>query len=227
LQFHILDAWTHWKSVHTSEFYSSLAEESFRLNNFSVNYEIVSSSNSNTAHTFKLALNKFADLSVEEFIATYLQTKDFLKDSNSFQTTNTDMNDNVADSIDWTTQGAVTGVKDQGQCGSCWAFSTTGALEAVDFLKNGKLQSFSEQQLVDCDVGSFYPFEMSNLGCSGGNMGWAFKYSSDRGMMSESDYPYEAVNGKCRFDSSKTVFKNASYYHVLPLCNSCLKSRAS
>merc|ERR1719181_2053374 len=99
-------------------------------------------------------------------------------------------------SVDWTTKGAVTPVKNQGQCGSCWAFSTTGSTEGANFLKTGKLESFSEQELVDC-AQSF-----GNQGCNGGLMDDGFKYIESKGDVLETTYPYTGKTGKC--SSSKT-----------------------
>jgi hypothetical protein len=94
----------------------------------------------------------------------------------------------VPESVDWTKLGAVTPVKDQGQCGSCWSFSTTGALEGAFFIKNGVLQSFSEQQLVDCDN---FRNGGKDHGCKGGLMDNAFSWiSKNGGLCKESDYPY-------------------------------------
>jgi len=93
-------------------------------------------------------------------------------------------------SVDWTTKGAVTPVKNQGQCGSCWSFSTTGGLEGAWQINTGNLVSMSEQQFVDCDK--------SSMGCNGGSMATAFSWAEKQNVATESSYPYKAVDGSCK-----------------------------
>merc|ERR1719326_2091771 len=105
----------------------------------------------------------------------------------------------VPDSFDWRDKGAVNPVKNQGSCGSCWAFSTVANIEGVNFLKTKQLVSLSEQELVDCDK------KTGDEGCQGGLPTNAFKDLVDQklGMEQESDYPYKGSNGQCSAESSK------------------------
>merc|ERR1719420_1600494 len=105
----------------------------------------------------------------------------------------------LAATVDWTTKGAVTPVKNQGQCGSCWAFSTTGGLEGAWEIASGNLVSMSEQQFVDCDK--------SSMGCNGGNMGSAFQWAEKQNVLTEQSYPYTARDGTCKSSGTTAIPK--------------------
>jgi len=157
---------------------------------------------------YTLELNKFADMTREEFRARYLSHN--YRSINRNKTKNPVQLDttNLPDQVDWRTKGAVTGVKDQGMCGSCWAFSATGALEGVWAIAKGNLVSFSEQQLVDCS------WDYGNEGCNGGLMDQAFDYIRDSGIENQASYPYKGVDQNCKFDASKVVTKVSGYTDV-------------
>merc|ERR1719243_553466 len=96
--------------------------------------------------------------------------------------------------LDWVAKGAVTPVKNQKQCGSCWAFSTTGSMEGAWFVETNQLVSLSEQQLVDCA-------KNGNQGCQGGSMDLAFKFEEGEAVCTEQSYPYQGKNGICQQQS--------------------------
>ncbi|EEF37274.1 zingipain-2 [Ricinus communis] len=141
--------------------------------------------------SFKLTDNKFADLTNDEFNSIYLgyQIRSYKRRNLSHMHENST---DLPDAVDWRENGAVTPIKDQGQCGSCWAFSAVAAVEGINKIKTGNLVSLSEQELVDCDVNG------DNKGCNGGFMEKAFTFiKSIGGLTTENDYPYKGTDGSC------------------------------
>jgi cathepsin L len=197
----------------------SVDEYTTRYNIFKNNLYKINKHNSED-HSWDMEMNKFGDLSENEFKSYYTC---YDKQRYYFRQSNVDFSNlvftDVQSDIDWTEKGAVTPVKDQGQCGSCWAFSTTGSTEGAYFLSTGKLVSFSEQQLVDCS-GSY-----GNQGCNGGLMDNGFKYIKSSGICSEKEYGYTAVDGKCK--KCTTVTKIDSYIDVTPNNETALMNAVS
>jgi len=154
----------------------------------------------NGNNTYEVELNKFADLTQGEYKMIYLGYKPDLRTPSEIEALALNkvgpalakVGVYPTGSLDWVNLGAVVAVKDQGQCGSCWAFSAVASTEGTVFLKHGALISLSEQELVDC--GGKY----GNLGCNGGLMDRAFKYIEANGLCTESAYPYKAKDGTCQ-----------------------------
>lgn len=113
----------------------------------------------------------------------------------------------VPSTVDWITMGAVNPVQDQGQCGSCWAFSSVASLEGAHWLATRNLLKFSEQQLVDCAG-----FKYGNYGCNGGLEDNAFKYYETNKAILGADYPYTGKNGSCQYDSLSNSGVEVSTY---------------
>ncbi|XP_069685412.1 cathepsin L-like peptidase [Periplaneta americana] len=201
-------------------------EEMFRMNIFLSNVEKIKKHNEEHArglHNYTLGINRFADMLLEEVTremnGLLRMQPDHPQHSRNVATFIPPANVQLPDSIDWREKGAVTPVKDQGHCGSCWAFSAIGTLEGQHFRKTGKLISLSEQDLVDCC--GLYGTE----GCKGGHATLAFDcIKGYNGIDTEDSYPYEAKDGTCRFNPNNVAATDVGYVTIKPRSESHLQA---
>ncbi|XP_048362978.1 cathepsin S-like [Sphaerodactylus townsendi] len=204
--------WELWKKKHSKEYRNENEEES-RRTTWEKNLKLITLHNlehSLGLHSYDLGMNHLGDMTSEEVHALLTGLKlprSWNQNSTYFKS---EPEVKIPDSIDWREKGCVTEVKNQGSCGSCWAFSAAEALEGQLQLKTGKLISLSPQNLVDCS--SMY----GNHGCNGGFMTNAFQYIIDnKGIESEASYPYTAKEGPCRYNPSARA-ATCSRYVQLP-----------
>ncbi|XP_030466513.1 senescence-specific cysteine protease SAG39-like [Syzygium oleosum] len=173
--------------------YKDMDERQSRFEIFKANILRIVSFNRAGDKPYKLGINQFADLTNEEFKArNRFKSHMCSTEAASFKYGNVTA---VPSSMDWRKKGAVTPVKNQGQCGCCWAFSAVAAVEGINEITSGKLISLSEQELVDCDIGG------QDQGCEGGWMDSAFQFIEKHGLTTETNYPYVGTDGKCNVKS--------------------------
>uniref|UniRef100_A0A164VP15 Actinidain n=1 Tax=Daucus carota subsp. sativus TaxID=79200 RepID=A0A164VP15_DAUCS len=187
----LLSIYESWLVKHHKN-YNALGAKEKRFEIFKDNLRFIDEHNKGVNQSFKLGLNKFADLSNEEYKSMFLGGR-MVRDRKGFESDRFKygVGDELPQSVDWREKGAVAPVKDQGQCGSCWAFSTVAAVEGINQIATGDLISLSEQELVDCDKGF-------NQGCNGGLMDYGFEFIvKNGGIDTEDDYPYKGVDGQC------------------------------
>ncbi|TVU07258.1 hypothetical protein EJB05_47306, partial [Eragrostis curvula] len=181
--------------------YKDAAEKARRLEVFRDNVAFIESFNAGN-NKFWLGVNQFADLTNDEFKATKINKglkQNIAKVPTGFKYENVST-DALPVTMDWRNQGAVTPIKNQGQCGCCWAFSAVAAMEGIVKLSTGQLISLSEQELVDCDTHS------TDKGCEGGEMDSAFGFIiKNGGLTTESNYPYMAEDGTCKNGSQSAA----------------------
>jgi len=175
--------------------YGTRSEFEFRNAQFKEKLAKIADHNSMNEETHTVGLNYMADWTHEEYkkLLGYKGTKTLKVN----QTAEVLSEEDINGVVDWRTKGAVTKVKNQGSCGSCWAFSTTGSVEGAMAVAGKGLVSLSEQNLVDCSS--------KNDACSGGLMDTAFEYIEKNPLMTEADYPYTASKGSCKYVASKGV----------------------
>jgi len=186
------------------------AEFATRLGIFAQNLERVNQMNKEhilLGGEAVFGVTQFSDLTPEEFKSMYLT---YRPGNSSEPRVNVVLDGEPNTVVDWRTKGAVTDVKDQGQCGSCWAFSATEAIESYSFLNDGKLVNLSPQQITSCDK--------TDSGCGGGWPHNAFTYVQKAGgIESSADYPYTSGGGStgvCKFNAAKVAVKVAGYKSV-------------
>lgn len=172
---------------------------------FLENITQVAAHNMNPNKTYTQGINQFSHMTDAEFSEMYLTLTDRVFEVPNIQHFN---NENIPTSYDWREQGAVTPVKNQGGCGSCYAFSSTGALEGLHYINNGQLLSFSEQQIIDCS------WKYKNNGCHGGFMDNVFDFVKDNGITTEQSYPYQGRAHLFKCQQKTGEYKISGHYDV-------------
>jgi len=181
--------------------YTTVEEFMLRKELFAITDELIEAHN-RTEASYTLGHNHLSDWTRDEYATLRGKLPD---DGLNFAPVfEAEADENADTPIDWRSKGAVTGVKDQKQCGSCWAFSSTGAMEGIHKIKTGKLLSFSEQELVDCST--------ANHGCNGGWQYKAFQFYEKDYADAESAYAYTARDGTCKYSTTKNTGVKASSY---------------
>jgi len=208
--------WQVWKTGHDKR-YGNEGVERVRYQIWKDNLRRIVEHNKKSTNLF-LGMNKFGDLTNAEYRSKMLSLRSKKVGSGEGSTFLPPSNIELPDAVDWRTKGYVTPVKDQKQCGSCWAFSATGSLEGQHFRKTGKLVSLSEQNLVDCSR------KFGNEGCDGGLMDYAFLYiKHNKGIDTEASYPYKGKDDPCTFKRSTVGANDTGFVDIKSGSEAALK----
>ncbi|KAF7846704.1 hypothetical protein BT93_L3897 [Corymbia citriodora subsp. variegata] len=207
-----------WMARH-GRIYMDNLEKAKRYEIFLKKLRFIEDFNSKAANrSYTVGLNQFSDLTTEEFRARYNGFRPTPRSLNSSAATTfnyqnvtqaQDSINSIPDSISWVDKGLVGSIKQQGLCGSCWAFSTIATVETLLAIKGGRMVDLSEQQLIDCNT--------DNGGCKSGSEIEAFRYMERAGIASEEKYPYKGVKGEC--NGRATFFPEATIqgYYAIPV----------
>ncbi|XP_066448565.1 cathepsin K-like [Eleutherodactylus coqui] len=200
--------WSIWKAKYSKN-YSSTREEVFRRKIWEETWNKVQKHNKladEGSSKYWMAMNHFADLTLGE-----IKRKNCLSsngDETNIPVYTSELRQDLPEHVDWRDQKCVTDAKNQGLCGSCWAFATVGVIESRSCIKNGKLMTLSEQQLVDCDT--------VDKACCGGLPIYALTYVTRNGIMKAEDYEYEQKQNACGYKEDKAIQLNFTKYYSLP-----------
>jgi cathepsin L len=214
------NAWHGFKQIY-KKVYASDADEFSRRDIWESYARFIETHNAQARlgqHSFTVEMQEHGDLTDTEFSA---QRKGFSMNAFLISQQQPDkfarrfvfqqqINVTIPDKVDWRDKGYVNAIKDQGQCGSCWAFSSAAALEGQTFKKTGKLVSLSEQNLVDCAT-----LKYGNQGCNGGTIDASFQYIRDnKGINSAASYPYTGRQGRCRFNRARVAATDTGFVDI-------------
>lgn len=212
-------SFNNWAAFHGKVY--SASERDYRNSVFDANVERIYLHNMYSNSGWTMAVNKFADMTANEWRSVYTRPYNWTQ----MQMQKEKKKQSIAlpssalpESVDWSSQGAVTPVKNQGKCGASWAFSATGALEGAWFLSKGVLYNVSEQELIDCSE------SLGNKGCEGGVAEYAFQYVIDNNLTTDALYPYTASasasataslqNNACKAAGKPYAVSASSYMNV-------------
>jgi len=206
-----LSNWENFKAYYGRD-YKTPSEERTRYAIFQSTLKYIREFNSE-GHSFTLGVNQFSDMTNEEY-------REYL--GSPITVVEPFINESVVNfgDIDWRQKGAVTGVKDQGQCGSCWCFGTVGCAEGAHVVKGNSLVSLSEQQVLDCTT-------QNNNGCNGGDPRSACSYVIKAGLESEATYPYHPQKGSCKYNAASVVAKYSSMVSVTAYSETDLQNKVT
>lgn len=186
------------KSYSHQEFFS-------RYETFKQNLNLIEKHNNSSKQNWTMEINEFIDMNSTQF-----RNKLGFINNNHHKDYKDLLKTKLPKEFDWEKKGAVTPIKNQGNCGSCWAFSTTGSIEGAWYIANNDLLTLSEQELISCS-GNY-----GNDGCNGGLVDQGYQFVMQNGLQTEKCYPYQGIDSSCIYNNCNFNVKISSYHDVIP-----------